>query len=64
MTVDLTQPREKVSYTLVIADSTAETRPTQPPTLCGTENKYPPNCIDALCLGVKAGSLIPRVGDR
>jgi len=31
------------------------TRPTQPPTLSGTENEYRPKCGDALRLGVKAG---------
>jgi len=36
-------------------------RPTQPPTLRGTENEYRPKCDDALWLGVKAGWLIPYV---
>ena len=43
-------------------------RPTQPPTLCGTANKYRPKLGYALWLGVKIGWLIPfvvkRVGGR
>jgi len=30
-------------------------RPTQPPTGCGTGNKYQPKCDDALRLGIKDG---------
>jgi len=36
-------------------------RPTQPPTVCGTGNEYRPKCGDALRLGVKAGWLIAFV---
>ena len=34
---------------------TKPTRPTQSPTLSGTENEYRPKCGDALRLGLKAG---------
>jgi len=36
-------------------------RLTQPPTLCGTGNKYRPKCGDALWLGIKTEWLIPFV---
>ena len=39
-------------------------RPTQPPTLCETENEYRPKCGDVLRLGVKEGWLIPFVHKR
>jgi len=39
-------------------------RPTQPPTLCGTENEQRPTCGDVLRLEVEAGRLIPFVDKR
>jgi len=41
-----------------------DNRPTQPPTLCGTRNKYRPKCGDAMWLKVEAGWLIPFVDKR
>jgi len=46
MTVDLTQSRDKVSYTFAITDSTSEFKPTQLPALCGTGNEYWPKRDD------------------